>query len=96
MYADIAAPEGTPEKEYQPIYSTHKVAGPLEILGRNLKARRIHSGLTVEAFAKKMGISIETYRGIADGTGNPTYETLLRIAIALCISIHIAPPPRSR
>jgi DNA-binding XRE family transcriptional regulator len=92
VHADISsAPEGIPEREYEPRHQNHKTPNTLELLGINLRARRRHKKLTKKAFAKALGISIKTYSGIADGTGNPTYETLLRIAIALNLTIHIGP-----
>lgn len=92
MHADIAtAPEGIPEGKYEPHHRTRRTPNALELLGVNLRARREHKKLTKKAFAETLGISVETYSAIADGTGNPTYETLLRIAIALDITIHIRP-----
>jgi DNA-binding XRE family transcriptional regulator len=91
LSADIVAPEGIPEKEFEPRQRAQKAPSPLEVLGMNLKARRIHRELTIDEFAKIIGVSVKTYRRIADGTGNPTYETLLRIAIATNTPITITP-----
>jgi len=91
LSVDITAPEGIPEKEYEPRHHVRKPESPLKIFGKNLRERRLHRKLTIKKFAKMLGVSVKTYMRIANGTGNPTYETLLRIAIALGISIHITP-----
>ncbi len=54
-------------------------SGRLDI-GQTVKRMREISGLTQEQFAKHRGLSVLTLKRIENGRGNPTVETLERIA----------------
>lgn len=54
-------------------------AGTLEV-GVAVKRMRQISGLTQEQFAKHRGVSLLTLKRVESGAGNPTVETLTRIA----------------
>ncbi len=64
---------------------------PLDVLsariGRSLRARRIASGMSMSELARVSGLSKTIIGRIEAGSGNPSVETLWRIAHALAIPL---------
>ncbi len=64
---------------------------PLDVLsariGRSLRARRIASGMSMSELARASGLSKTIIGRIEAGSGNPSVETLWRIAHALAIPL---------
>lgn len=52
------------------------------------------SGLTQEQFSKHRGISVQALRKILSGQGNPTVETLNRIASVFGLEVGFVPKRR--
>jgi len=69
-------------------------------IGRAVRARRRASGATLEELASRSGLSRTILSRIENGRGNPSVETLYRIAGALELPISAlldeAPPPTAR
>jgi transcriptional regulator with XRE-family HTH domain len=67
-------------------------------IARSIRAHRQARGLTVAALANKAGLSKTSLTTIEAGLGNPSVETLWRIASAMDVSLgaildHEEPPP---
>lgn len=56
-------------------------------IGEYLEKRRKESGLTLDEFSKKIGISKRTYIYIRDGVSVPYGRTLQKVADALDVKI---------
>ena len=59
----------------------------LEEVGRRLRARRSDLGRTVKAVALDAGLSLPYVANLENGRGNPTLDTLERLASTLQISL---------
>lgn len=68
--------------------------GELSIAEAVIAMRKI-SRLTQPEFAKHRGISVQALRQIEGGTGNPTVETLNKIASIFTLQVGFVIPPRS-
>lgn len=55
----------------------------LDILGRNLQSIRVSKGLSLSQLAHDAGIAKSNLSRIEQGSGNPTLDTLWRLAIQL-------------
>jgi transcriptional regulator with XRE-family HTH domain len=67
-------------------------------IARSIRAHRQARGLTVAALASKAGLSKTSLSTIEAGVGNPSVETLWRLASAMDVSLgaiidHEEPPP---
>lgn len=67
-------------------------------IARSIRAHRQARGLTVASLASKAGLSKTSLATIESGLGNPSVETLWRVASALDVSLgaildHEEPPP---
>ncbi len=56
-------------------------------IGQAVRRMRQLSGLTQEKFAKHRGVSLLTLKRIESGRGNPTVETLERIASIFALRV---------
>ena len=66
--------------------------GELSIAEAVVAMRKI-SQLTQPEFAKHRGISVQALRQIESGTGNPTVETLNKIASIFTVQVGFCIPP---
>jgi transcriptional regulator with XRE-family HTH domain len=66
--------------------------GELSIAEAVVAMRKI-SQLTQPEFAKHRGISVQALRQIESGTGNPTVETLNKIASIFTVQVGFCVPP---
>jgi len=55
----------------------------LDILGRNLQTLRLKKGLSLSQLAQDAGIAKSNLSRIEQGDGNPTIETIWRLAVQL-------------
>jgi transcriptional regulator with XRE-family HTH domain len=55
------------------------------VLGRRLRERRLALALNQEAVAHLAGLNVSNYARIDRGHGNPTFHTLIRLAVVLGI-----------
>lgn len=73
---------------------------PADLLGRSIRAHREGARLSLGALALRSGVSKASLSTIESGAGNPSLETLWRLAGALGLSLGAllgeAEPPRSR
>ena len=76
------------EAFYRQVLST---ALPLE---EKIRLMQQFSGLTQDEFAAHRGISVQALRKILSGTGNPTVETLNRIASVFGLEVGFLPKQR--
>ena len=70
----------------------------LDILGRNLQSIRVSKGLSLSQLAQDAGIAKSNLSRIEQGSGNPTLDTLWRLAIQLdvpfgCLVASMNTPP---
>lgn len=68
-------------------------------VGTRITAIRTQRGISLSALAKKAGMSKATLSGVEAGTGNPTLDTVERLALALAIpvaDILVTEAPRTR
>ena len=74
--------------------------GPAQQLGRSIRAHRETARLSLGTLAAKSGVSKANLSTIEAGAGNPSLETLWRLAGALGLSLGVllgeAEPPRTR
>ena len=74
--------------------------GPAQQLGRSIRAHREAARLSLGTLAAKSGVSKANLSTIETGAGNPSLETLWRLAGALGLSLGVllgeAEPPRTR
>ena len=61
----------------------------LETIGSILKRRRISLGIDQHALSEISGIAVHTLSNVEVGKGNPTIETLNRVADALGMELSI-------
>jgi transcriptional regulator with XRE-family HTH domain len=74
------------------------VAGLLQQIGRRLRARRSALGRTVKEVALDAGLSLPYVANLENGRGNPTLDTLHRLATTLEVPLSellAAPEPAS-
>ncbi|CCG03411.1 helix-turn-helix domain-containing protein [Blastococcus saxobsidens] len=62
--------------------------GDLEMLGRNVRRIRGERQLSLGALAEKSGLAKQTLANLESGGGNPTVDTLLRVARALGVGVN--------
>lgn len=62
-------------------------AVPDRALARALRSQRERSRVSQEDVAWRAGLSVAAYARIERGKANPTFETVVRIAGALCMSV---------
>ncbi|WP_324277863.1 helix-turn-helix transcriptional regulator [Blastococcus brunescens] len=60
----------------------------LEMLGRNVRRIRGERQLSLGALAQKSGLAKQTLANLEGGGGNPTVDTLLRVARALGVGVN--------
>ena len=63
----------------------------LMTLGDTVRAMRKISGLTQAEFARHRGVSLPSLRQIERGTGNPTVETLNKLAAVYGLRVGLVP-----
>lgn len=65
------------------------------IIGGNVRAARVHAGLSLKGMSELTGISIPHISRLEKGTHLPTLKTLKRVADALKMPIcsFLEPPP---
>ncbi|RZU60872.1 helix-turn-helix domain-containing protein [Zhihengliuella halotolerans] len=56
-------------------------------IGTRVTGIRTHRGLSLSRLAREAGVSKATLSGLEAGTGNPTLETIERLALALAIPV---------
>jgi transcriptional regulator with XRE-family HTH domain len=61
--------------------------------GRRIRAYRKLKGFTQEGFAKELGVSVSIIGEIERGNRLPTTDLIVRIAVALKISVEDLTPP---
>lgn len=54
-----------------------------QILGERLRARRLELCLNQEDVANRAGLNVSNYARVERGIGNPTFHTLVRLALVL-------------
>jgi len=62
----------------------------------NVRAERARKGLSRQQLAEKAGISIDTMGQIERGEGNPQFNTILSIALALDVDLNTLLPLKTR
>jgi len=85
------APELAAERR-QALY--RDVASGAITIGQAVHAMRKISRLTQPEFAKHRGISVQALRQIETETGNPTLETLNKVASIFGLQVGFVPIPR--
>ena len=63
----------------------------VDIVGLAIRQARIDRGVTQAQLAKDLGVSRQWLIEIERGTGNPSYETLFRVAEKMGFKINITP-----
>ncbi len=58
----------------------------------NVRAEKARKGLTRQQLAEKAGISIDTMGQIERGEGNPQFNTIVSIALALDVDLNTLLP----
>lgn len=58
----------------------------------NVRAERARKGLSRQQLAEKAGISIDTMGQIERGEGNPQFNTIIPIALALDVDLNTLLP----
>lgn len=61
----------------------------VDIVGLAIRMARVEQGLTQAQLASKLGVSRQWLIDIERGRGNPSYETLFRIAEKMGFAIEI-------
>lgn len=62
--------------------------GPVDMLGRNVRRIRNERQLSLGALAQEAGLAKQTLANLESGNGNPTVETLVRVARALGVGVN--------
>ncbi|MEM6379397.1 MAG: helix-turn-helix domain-containing protein [Bacteroidota bacterium] len=60
-----------------------------DVIIRTIKQRREELQITQETLADLSGVGLRTLKGIESGKGNPTLETLLKIADVLGLELKL-------
>lgn len=58
-----------------------------ELIGTRVTGIRTHRGMSLSGLAREAGVSKATLSGLEAGTGNPTLDTVERLALALAIPV---------
>lgn len=66
-----------------------------ESLGRTIKNKRLARNMTMDALAKRAGITRATLSAIENGTGNYSIDTLLIVLGSIDVDIDITEVPKS-